>query len=67
MKTIRSSQNQGGTRPATSKEVNSSMQALHARDGFLCGALEYDHDHGDEVLAAKRENAAQGHCLFGAE
>jgi hypothetical protein len=31
------------------------------------GALEYDREHGDEVLTAKRECVAQGHNLSGAE
>jgi hypothetical protein len=30
------------------------------------GALEYDREHGDEVLCAKRECVAQGHSLSGA-
>jgi len=31
------------------------------------GALEYDRDHGAEVLCAKKECVAQGHSLSGAE
>jgi hypothetical protein len=31
------------------------------------GVLELDHEHGTEVLFAKRECIAQGHYLSGAE
>ena len=65
MKTIESSEHCGGT--AIFEEEDSSPRLSPSHEEFLWGGLEYDHDHGDEVFGAKRENIAQGHCLFGAE
>jgi hypothetical protein len=67
MKTKRSSQ-QGDTRPTAAAADAGAMEEF--RDPLSAewrGALEYDRDHGAEVLCAKKECVAQGHCLSGAE
>jgi len=67
MKTKRSSQ-QGDTRPAAQAEDAGAMEDFcDPLSAEWRGALEYDRDHGAEVLCAKRECVAQGHSLSGAE
>ena len=68
MKTNRASQ-QGNIRPAVeAEEVFESVdETLDPLSAEWRGALEYDRDHGSEVLCAKRECVAQGHSLTGDE
>lgn len=68
MKTNRVSQ-QGNIRPAVEAgEVSESVdETFDPLSTEWRGALEYDRDHGSEVLCAKKECVAQGHSLNGAE
>jgi len=67
MKKIQSSQSRGDEGSPVAEQTEQTLIQTEDPLADWRGVLELDHEHGDEVLFAKRECVAQGHCLSGAE
>ncbi len=67
MKMTNSSQSCGDEGSPVAEQIEQTLEQSGDPLMDWRGVLEYDREHGDEVLLAKRECAAQGHYLSGAE